>query len=138
LEDTVKLNEGKIVPVQKGLGNSEGEISIAICETNSGANSLLVNGDNTPKETIQIITLDKFVEENNLKQVDFIKADIEGAERDLLKGAAHVLKKFAPKLAICTYHLPDDPQVLEQIILEANPNYRVVHLRNKLFAAVVS
>jgi hypothetical protein len=72
-----------------------------------------------------------------LERVDFIKADIEGAEREMLKGAAHVLKTFAPKLAICTYHLPDDPEVLEQIIKEANPNYKIVHLRHKLFATVV-
>jgi hypothetical protein len=43
----------------------------------------------------------------------------------MLKGAANTLKKFAPKLAICTYHLPDDPQVLESIIKEVNPDYKV-------------
>jgi hypothetical protein len=63
--------------------------------------------------------------------------DIKGAERDMLRGATNVLKTFAPKLAICTYHLPDDPEVLEQIIKEANPKYKVVHIRKKLFAAVI-
>jgi hypothetical protein len=52
-----------------------------------------------------------------------------------LLGAKEILKKFAPKLAICTYHLPDAPQVLESIIKEANPDYKVVHLRHKLFAS---
>jgi hypothetical protein len=90
------------------------------------------------KERIAITTLDKFVEEKKLTRVDFIKADIEGAERDMLRGAANVLKTHAPKLAICTYHLADDPDVLEKIIKEANPNYTVVHLRHKLFAMVVN
>jgi hypothetical protein len=85
------------------------------------------------KEKVSVITLDKFVEENPLEHVDFIKADIEGFEREMLKGATNVLKKFAPKLAICTYHLSDDPG-LEKIIKEANPNYTVVHIRYKLFA----
>jgi len=89
------------------------------------------------KETISITTIDKFVEDNKLSRVDFIKADIEGAERYMLQGATNVLKTFAPKLAICTYHLPDDPEVLERIIKEANPEYTVVHLRKKLFAAVI-
>jgi hypothetical protein len=77
------------------------------------------------------------VEENNIECVDFIKADIEGFEREMLKGATNVLKKFAPKLAICTYHLHDDPEVLEKIIKEANPDYTVVHLKRKLYACVV-
>jgi len=134
---TAELN-GEIYPVKKGLGSSECDMDIFICNTNSGAHSLVVEkGDSTLTEKIELTTLDQFVEENKLERVDFIKADIEGAERDMLKGATQTLKKFAPKLAICTYHLPDDPQVLEQIIMDANPNYKVVHLRHKLMAAVV-
>ncbi|GHV33865.1 hypothetical protein FACS1894187_03280 [Synergistales bacterium] len=68
--------------------------------------------------------------------MDFIKADIEGYERYMLKGAAKTLKKFAPKLALCTYHLPDDPEVMEKIIKEANPAYNVIQKRTKLFASV--
>jgi len=86
---------------------------------------------------IQVTTLDKFVEDNNLKQVDFIKADIEGAEREMLKGAVNTLKTFAPKLTICTYHLPDDREVLEKLILEINPCYKIVHLPDKLFATII-
>ncbi|OAV67388.1 methyltransferase, FkbM family [Bacteroidales bacterium Barb6XT] len=112
-------------------------MEISINENNSGANSIISKGADCKSEKIAITTLDKFVKENNIEKVDFIKADIEGAERDMLRGATNVLKTFAPKLAICTYHLLDDPEVLEKIILEANPDYKVVHLRHKLFAAVV-
>jgi FkbM family methyltransferase len=103
----------------------------------AGTGNSIVISRGSASEKIAVTTLDKFVEENKLERVDFIKADIEGAERDMLKGAVNVLKTFAPKLAICTYHLPGDPEVLEKIIKEANPAYRVVHLRKKLFAAVV-
>jgi len=136
--DLNKLNKGKIHPIKKGLSNYEGELNILIDEKNSYENSFIIERQNaTTEEKISIITLDKFVEENDLDRIDFIKADIEGAERDLLKGATHVLKKFAPKLAICTYHLPDDTEVLEKLILDANPDYKVIHLQNKLFAAVI-
>ena len=131
-------DKGIIYPVHKGLGDSECEMNIFIDSENSGASSFIIEGNVCEKsEKIQITTLDIFVEENNINSVDFIKVDIEGFERNLLKGAKNVLKTFAPKLAICTYHLPDDPEVLEKIILEANPNYKIVHLRHKLFAAVV-
>ncbi|KAA6342053.1 hypothetical protein EZS27_010189 [termite gut metagenome] len=137
--ETSQLNKRKIVPIQKGLGNYCGNINILIKGDYSMGNSIIPEG-NTMKtikeEKIFVTTLDRFVEEDHLTKVDFIKADIEGAEREMLKGASNVLKTFAPKLAICTYHLPDDPEVLEKIILEANPNYKIRHLKKKLFAAI--
>ncbi|MDR2041369.1 MAG: FkbM family methyltransferase [Tannerella sp.] len=135
-EQLNRAGRGKIYPVQKGLGNINGQATISIDKENSGSNSMIMPVG-TATEKITLSTLDQFVEENKLK-VDFIKADIEGAERDMLRGASHVLKTFAPKLAICTYHLPDDPEVLEKIILDTNPNYRIVHTRHKLFAAVIN
>jgi FkbM family methyltransferase len=137
LRKTSDLNEGNIYPVKKGLGSKEEELTVLINKENSVANSFIIERkDATTEEKLCITTLDKFVEENNLKKIDFIKADIEGAERDLLIGATNVLKEFAPKLIICTYHLPDDPEVLEKIIIEANPNYKIVHLKHKLFAMI--
>ncbi|MDR1414531.1 MAG: FkbM family methyltransferase [Odoribacteraceae bacterium] len=137
LQKTSRLNGSGIYPVRQGLGSEAREVDIAIDAENSGANSILREAPGQRSERISITTLDAFVEENRLPRVDFIKADIEGAEREMLKGAAGVLKNFAPRLAICTYHLPDDPAVLEGIILEANPAYTVKHLRHKLLAAVV-
>ena len=94
------------------------------------------NRNNFKQFTIPAITLDAFVERNGIKRVDFIKADIEGAERNMLRGATRILREFAPKLSICTYHLPDDPQVLREIILEANPQYKIVEKFNKMYAHV--
>ena len=71
-----------------------------------------------------------------LTRIDFIKADIEGAERNLLRGAQEILKTFAPKLALCAYHLPDDPKVLRDLILRANPDYVVTERFKKLYARI--
>ena len=78
---------------------------------------------------VKVTTIDQFVSENQIRKVDFIKADIEGTERYMLKGATETLR-------ICTYHLKDDPLVLDSIIKEANPAYTVMHTRHKLFASV--
>ncbi len=118
----------------QGLSDKKGRLKF---EDASGSSKAVGEAAETDETGIEVTTIDDFVREHNLSRVDFIKADIEGAERDMLRGAKETLKRFAPKLAICTYHLPDDPQVLEQIIKEANPDYTVVHLPKKLMAMVV-
>ncbi|MDR1740348.1 MAG: FkbM family methyltransferase [Synergistaceae bacterium] len=134
LLETARLNPN-IYPVKAGIGETKAKSSFFVSRGLSEGNSTLV-GSVGEERTIDITTIDDFVRENGLRRVDFIKADIEGAERQMLRGAAETLRRFAPKLAICTYHLPDDPEVLEAIIRETNPAYRVVQKRKKLFASV--
>jgi len=55
----------------------------------------------------------------------------------MLCSATKTLKNFVPKTAICTYHLLDDPKILEDIIMDANSSYTIFHTRHKLFAAVL-
>lgn len=133
---TAELNKN-VVPINMGLSDTAGNISMYIDDDNSAGSTFIQSGL-LPKVDrsidVPVTTLDDFVEQNGITKVDFIKSDIEGFERYMLKGAAKVLRKFAPKLAICTYHLPDDPEVLEKIILEANPDYRIVHMPQILFA----
>jgi methyltransferase, FkbM family len=132
----------KITPIQKGLGSEVEENTIHTNASGSAASSILGNQFtmsfvDKKVETIHITTIDSFVEENNLQSVDFIKADIEGFERYMLLGAKETLRRYAPKLAICTYHSLEDPHLLKQIILDANPNYIIVQKRKKLYAAVI-
>ena len=81
-------------------------------------------------------TIDDYVSENGIVRVDFIKADIEGAERDMLRGVVKILQRFKPKLSICTYHLKDDPEVLESIVKNAVPEYKVHHAYKKMYVSV--
>jgi len=135
LKKTEELNQN-IQIIEKGLGDKNCKSYLSNNNSNSVSNKITENS--VDSEVIEIITLDDFVTENNIEKIDFIKADIEGYERYMLLGATEVLKKLCPKLAICTYHFPDDPEVLARIILEANPNYKIVQKRKKLYAMVKS
>lgn len=53
---------------------------------------------------VSTITIDDFVLRDNIKKIDFIKMDIEGAETAALKGAIETIKKYKPKLALSIYH----------------------------------
>lgn len=135
LTKTAELN-ANIVPINQGLGDKRDSIALNIDRGGSGGNTFY---DDETKDLvggceIRVTTVDDFVKDNDIHRVDFIKSDIEGFERHMLAGAKSTLREYAPKLAISTYHLPDDPEVLEQIIVEANPKYRIVHKRDILFA----
>lgn len=103
-----------------------------------GANSTesIYKGSRVRIEHVQATSIDEFVCIRGIDRVDFIKADIEGAERNMLKGARNVLKKYAPSLALCTYHLHDDSEVLPFLIGEANSEYEISHKWRKVFAAI--
>lgn len=52
--------------------------------------------------------------------INFIKADVEGAEADVLRGARKILSaEAALKVAICTYHRQEDGEILEAMLKEA-------------------
>jgi FkbM family methyltransferase len=54
----------------------------------------------------------------------FIKFDVEGAEADALLGAASLIARSAPTLAICVYHKPEDLWTLPLMVQRIDPAYR--------------
>jgi FkbM family methyltransferase len=137
LEKNKKINSDNFVIEPYALSNEVGETDFYL-DSNVNTENSISNLSECAENiiSVQMTTLDSFVEESNLERVDFIKADIEGAERYMLLGGIKTLKKYAPKLAICTYHLKDDPEVLENIIKNANPHYKIIHKYKKLYAYV--
>ena len=85
-----------------GLNNVilENEI-LSDCEKNIDFVSMIPN---TPTVKKHAITLDMFVEKNNIENIDYIKMDVEGAEQNILEGAVNTIKKYRPSLAIAIYH----------------------------------
>ena len=138
LSQTAMLNPN-IVPLQKGLSSESSNKQIFLDECNTGASSFIKDMCFRGKKSsspVVTTTLDAFVKEQKLDKVDFIKSDIEGYERYMLMGAQETLRRFAPKLALCIYHLPDDPAVMSALIRQANPAYNIVLKSKKLYASV--
>lgn len=59
----------------------------------------------------------------NLPRVDYIKLDIEGAELDMLHGAAKTITRFKPKMAVSAYHKPEDLWTLATYIKSLRADY---------------
>jgi len=140
LKANIDLNHARnsIISVPCGLGAKKELVAFLDCTKYSATSRILNTNDATTSNdesiTVNITTLDAFVHENNIPHVDFIKADIEGSERQMLEGARNTIKQFHPRLAICTYHLPDDKEVLTNIIQDIDPSYNIEYTSHKLFA----
>jgi len=132
-------NRENVVIVPKAISDKVEKVKMDIAdyESNPGSAMIIETDSKEDIEEVEAISIDYFVSSNKIERIDFIKADIEGAERKLLMGAKESLKKFSPKLSICTYHNEDDPSVLEKIIREANPDYIIEHQFKKLYAWVL-
>jgi len=60
-----------------------------------------------------------------LPRVDFIKMDIEGSERNALKGARETLQRWHPRLAISSYHLKGDPAAIAGYVWAIHQDYMI-------------
>ncbi|WP_288681185.1 FkbM family methyltransferase [uncultured Brachyspira sp.] len=90
IKDKYKLNN--VIASNILFSNSEAEINFLSMDLNRQAVKM--------KST----TIDKFVEENNIEKIDYIKMDVERTERNILEGSIKTIKKFKPSLAIAIYH----------------------------------
>jgi len=62
---------------------------------------------------VKMDTIDRVVGDD---RIAFIKMDVEGSELEALKGAAHVIQRDMPVLAISAYHKQEDLITLPQFI----------------------
>jgi FkbM family methyltransferase len=106
LQKTIELNNiENVVPINAALGAECGKISINI----AGSSSSILKPNIEPEgsEEVEMLTLDSFVDKNCL-EVGLIKVDIEGYEREFLKGAEKTIRSQRPTLLISIYHDASD------------------------------
>lgn len=137
----LKLNpKFNVNVINKALFSSDMMIKLYCSNVNPEYSTLYENMFNrayTKYEStmVEAISLDSFVSMNDIR-VDFIKADIEGAEVDLLLGAYKTISEFKPKLSICTYHRPTDKKVISDIINGWDLGYNIEYGTHKIYAWV--
>jgi len=75
----------------------------------------------------RVTSIDDYVSESGLRRLDYIKADIEGAELDALDGAFKTIQKFRPRLAISSYHKPNHLWEVPLKIKAIYPEYELYY-----------
>jgi FkbM family methyltransferase len=89
-----------VLPNQVAVGDIIKEIEMYnFPELPHGHSSISDLGrDNLNKIGCQMITLDKYVVDNNIENIDFIKCDIEGSELQMLKGFSKAFDFESPPI----------------------------------------
>jgi len=99
LARNIALNQAEqsVTLVRAGVAATAGIRSFYLQENDTHS---LVQGSKSHRIEINVVTLDGFVASQNIDpdQIRLIKIDVEGAELDVLKGAASVLKKGRPQI----------------------------------------
>ena len=119
MQKTLQMNESsQIIPNKLALGASAGKINISV----AGIASSAMFDYGTQNEIVDVITLDEYVRENNLK-IGFIKVDIEGGEMDFLRGGLETIKTQRPAMLISIYHHPEQFFGIKPFIQSLNLGY---------------
>jgi FkbM family methyltransferase len=114
-----EIDAHRVIVYEKGVWDKD-DTMVLERKNHTWADQVGVSG---PGPTVAVTTIDKIVSDLRLAKVDFIKMDIEGAERNALAGASETLKSYRPRMAIASYHKPDDLEVLPPLALSPQPAY---------------
>lgn len=102
LKKSFKL--GNVEIQNKGLSDKEGKFDIFRVSAGSGGARLAQKGEALPENSplhkveVEVTTLDTFFQDKDIKELAFIKCDVEGHELSVFKGGEKILRKYMPTI----------------------------------------
>lgn len=102
------------------------ENNTALFSLNGGRGSRAAKDGEPPRRTsrireVKMMTVDSMLQGN---EATYIKIDVEGNEREALRGAEHTIAEFKPRLNVALYHRSEDMYELPLLIAKLNRRYR--------------
>ena len=88
-------------------------------------NNSLGRGSSVRDDGAQILAVTKIDTLYKRRHLTYLKADVEGAEEQMLKGAVNTLKRDKPKLNIALYHRSEDIFKIPLMIKDIQPEYNI-------------
>lgn len=105
LQRHLRLNRCKNVRTESiALSNVEGESEFfAVSGRSAGCSSLRLPNVTGPVKSTRVLvsTLDSYLRRSPLPRIDFIKADVEGGELDLFRGATNLFSRGTRPVILC-------------------------------------
>lgn len=102
VENVAKSNTNTITIIPKAASNVPGKLPFYRSKVSSGISGLLDFHDTHELvEEVEVVTLNNFLEKEQVQQIDFLKIDTEGYDLRVLQGID--LQRFTPQAIICEY-----------------------------------
>jgi len=102
LEENILLNTGlgNAFANRIALGDKSGEIEMVLEEGDPDGHASVATDTVAGPDGVkaQIVTLDSYLVEKGISHVDFVKADIEGSELSMLRGASRLFEQEIPPI----------------------------------------
>jgi FkbM family methyltransferase len=106
------LNKVEILNV--AAGNEEGTIDFSL----DSFNSRVAYGKT--KNQVKLTRIDDL----GIEKITYLKADVEGFELEMLKGAEKTIRRDKPKIAITAYHVENDAAEIIRTLIRYVPEYK--------------
>ena len=121
------IKENNMDSIVEAIPYALSDINKTLYFIDNGSDSSSVNFDNYTNKSdlmeVKTVSLDSFVQENNIRKVDFLKADLEGADVDFVKGALKTIARDAPKCGLTVYHKPEDFIAIPKLLMSVRDDY---------------
>jgi FkbM family methyltransferase len=131
-----KIKHHTIHLLPYAISSKEGEIAFShdpfLIEGNTYIKSSSTYSNSQQTITVKCYSIDGLLQ-SGYKKPDIIKIDVEGAEYDVLLGAAATLKKFKPNILLATHdcHLPGVQQNCKNFLQEMGYKLTQLSRHNK-------
>ncbi len=126
-EKLTLVNGGVGSKSERGYLSASNSVLDSVTDTEKTINSArlgakIVTDKDEGSEEVILYSLDDYFKE---RCVNFIKADIESYELDMLHGAESIIKRDKPILAVCIYHNASDMYSIPLFIKEVQKDYKL-------------
>lgn len=109
-------SNAKVIPLNFGTWNCESVTEFAV----GGNRNSAIGAQNFKKtETVQLNAIDSL----HITNADYIKYDVEGAEKEALYGTQNTVRASFPDLLVSLYHRSEDLFALPLLVQELFPEY---------------
>jgi FkbM family methyltransferase len=119
-----EIATGRVLIVPEGAWDSVQEIEFHQGDANSGTGSFVLETGSRGVR-VPVRPLDDMLSRLGVPRATFIKMDIEGAEREALRGAAKTIRAWGPRMMLDAYHRADDQETLPEIIHGLRASYQM-------------